>query len=258
MASALKGVILAGGTGSRLHPLTQITNKHLLPIYDRPMISWAIEALVNAGVQELMLVTGGTHAGEFFRLLGNGHEHGVDRLLYAYQEKPGGIAEALGLAERFGRGGPIVVMLADNVVEQSLAPAVANFKAQDGGGRILLAHIEEPEHLRHLGVPELQEGRVVNIIEKPDNPPSEYAVTGIYFYDEQVWDVIPTLEPSGRGELEITDVNNWYVAQGAMEYDVLDGFWGDAGESIDAYYEVNDYVRANGANKNEAWSTASG
>jgi glucose-1-phosphate thymidylyltransferase len=258
MASALKGVILAGGTGSRLHPLTQITNKHLLPIYDRPMISWAIEALVNAGVQELMLVTGGTHAGEFFRLLGNGHEHGVDRLLYAYQEKPGGIAEALGLAERFGRGGPIVVMLADNVVEQSLAPAVANFKAQDGGGRILLAHIEEPEHLRHLGVPELQEGRVVNIVEKPDNPPSEYAVTGIYFYDEQVWDVIPTLEPSGRGELEITDVNNWYVAQGAMEYDVLDGFWGDAGESIDAYYEVNDYVRANGANKNEAWSTASG
>jgi glucose-1-phosphate thymidylyltransferase len=257
MTTALKGVILAGGTGSRLHPLTQITNKHLLPIYDRPMISWAIEALVNAGVQELMLVTGGTHAGEFFRLLGNGHEHGVDRLFYAYQDKPGGIAEALGLAERFGRGGPIVVMLADNVVEQSLAPAVAKFKAQEGGARILLARIDEPEHLRHLGVPELQEGRVVNIVEKPDDPPSEYAVTGIYFYDEQVWDVIPTLEPSGRGELEITDVNNWYVAQGTMEYDVLDGFWGDAGESIDAYYEVNDYVRANGANKDKAWSTAS-
>jgi glucose-1-phosphate thymidylyltransferase len=249
MTTALKGVILAGGTGSRLHPLTQITNKHLLPIYDRPMISWAIEALVNAGVQELMLVTGGTHAGEFFRLLGNGHEHGVDRLLYAYQEKPGGIAEALGLAERFGRGDRTVVMLADNVVEQSLAPAVANFRAQERGARILLAHIEEPEHLRHLGVPELQDGRVVNIIEKPAKPPSEYAVTGIYFYDERVWDVLPTLEPSGRGELEITDVNNWYVGQSAMEYDELEGFWGDAGESIDAYYEVNDFVRVHGANK---------
>jgi glucose-1-phosphate thymidylyltransferase len=257
MATALKGVILAGGTGSRLHPLTQITNKHLLPIYDRPMISWAIEALVNAGVEELMLVTGGTHAGEFFRLLGNGHKHGVDRLFYAYQEKPGGIAEALGLAERFGRGGRTVVMLADNVVEQSLAPAVENFKAQERGARILLAQIEEPEHLRHLGVPELQDGRIVNIVEKPDEPPSEYAVTGLYFYDEQVWDVLPTLEPSGRGELEITDVNNWYVGEGAMEYDVLEGFWGDAGESIDAYYEVNDFVRANGANKDKTWSTAS-
>jgi glucose-1-phosphate thymidylyltransferase len=249
METSLKGVILAGGTGSRLHPLTQITNKHLLPIYDRPMISWTIEALVNAGVEELMLVTGGTHAGEFFRLLGNGHKHGVDRLFYAYQEKPGGIAEALGLAERFGRGGRTVVMLADNVVEQSLAPTVENFKAQDGGARILLAQINETEHLRHLGVPELRDGRVVNIVEKPDDPGSAYAVTGIYFYDERVWDVLPTLEPSGRGELEITDVNNWYVGEDAMEYDVLEGFWGDAGESIDAYYEVNDFVRANGANK---------
>jgi glucose-1-phosphate thymidylyltransferase len=255
MEGSLKGVILAGGTGSRLHPLTQITNKHLLPIYDRPMISWTIEALVKAGVTELMLVTGGTHAGEFFRLLGNGHEHGVDRLLYAYQEKPGGIAEALGLAERFGRGGPTCVMLADNVVEQSLKPAVENFSAQERGARILLAHIEEPEHLRHLGVPELDGGRVANIVEKPAEPPSEYAVTGIYFYDEQVWDVLPTLEPSGRGELEITDVNNWYVRRGEMEYDVLEGFWGDAGESIEAYYEVNDFVRSNGANKE--WSPAS-
>ena len=258
MESSLKGVILAGGTGSRLHPLTQITNKHLLPIYDRPMISWAIEALVNAGIAELMLVTGGTHAGEFFRLLGNGHEHGVERLFYAYQDRPGGIAEALGLAERFGRDGRIVVMLADNVVERSLAQAVDNFRRQERGGRILLAHVEEPEHLRHLGVAELDGERVVRIVEKPEDPPSEYAVTGIYFYDEQVWDVLPTLKPSGRGELEITDVNNWYVDQGAMEYDVLDGFWGDAGESIDAYYEVNDFVRANGANKDEAWSAASG
>ncbi|HEY6835901.1 MAG TPA: sugar phosphate nucleotidyltransferase [Gaiellaceae bacterium] len=249
MEAPLKGVILAGGTGSRLHPLTLITNKHLLPIYDRPMVTYSIEALVKAGVTELMLVTGGTHAGEFFRLLGNGHEYGIDRLFYAYQDKPGGIAEALGLAERFGRGDRIVVMLADNVVERSLAPAVENFRRQERGGRILLAELGEPEHLQHLGVAELNGERVVRIVEKPADPPSEYAVTGIYFYDEQVWDVIPTLEPSGRGELEITDVNNWYVEQGAMEYDVLEGFWGDAGESIDAYYEVNDFVRANGANK---------
>jgi glucose-1-phosphate thymidylyltransferase len=251
----IKGVILAGGTGSRLHPLTRITNKHLLPIYDRPMVTYAIEALVKAGVTELMVVTGGTHAGEFFRLLGNGHEYGIERLAYGYQENPGGIAEALGLAERFGRGGRIVVMLADNVVERSLAPAVENFRRQERGGRILLVQLGEPEHLRHLGVAELDGDRVVRIVEKPADPPSEYAVTGIYFYDEQVWDVIPTLKPSGRGELEITDVNNWYVGQGAMEYDVLEGFWGDAGESIDAYYEVNDFVRAHGANKE--WSAAS-
>ncbi len=255
MEGSLKGVILAGGTGSRLHPLTRITNKHLLPIYDRPMVTYAIEALVNAGVTELMLVTGGTHAGEFFRLLGNGHEYGIDRLFYAYQERPGGIAEALGLTERSVRGDRIVVMLADNVVERSLAPAVENFRRQERGGRILLAQLDEPEHLRHLGVAELDGDRVVRIVEKPADPPSTYAVTGIYFYDEQVWDVIPTLEPSGRGELEITDVNNWYVEQGAMEYDVLEGFWGDAGESIDAYYEVNDFVRSHGANKE--WSTAS-
>jgi glucose-1-phosphate thymidylyltransferase len=257
MESSLKGVILAGGTGSRLHPLTRITNKHLLPIYDRPMVTYAIEALVNAGVTELMLVTGGTHAGEFFRLLGNGHEYGIDRLFYAYQERPGGIAEALGLAERSVQGDRIVVMLADNVVERSLSPAVENFRRQERGGRILLAQLDEPEHLRHLGVAQLDGDRVVGIVEKPADPPSSHAVTGIYFYDEQVWDVIPTLEPSGRGELEITDVNNWYVEQGAMEYDVLEGFWGDAGESIDAYYEVNDFVRAHGANKKAAWSTAS-
>jgi glucose-1-phosphate thymidylyltransferase len=240
----MKGVILAGGTGSRLHPLTRITNKHLLPIYDRPMVTYAIEALVKAGVTELMLVTGGTHAGEFFRLLGNGHEYGIDRLLYAYQERPGGIAEALGLAERFGRGDRVVVMLADNVVEQSLGRTVENFDAQAAGARIVLSRMDDPQHLRHLGVPELDgDGRVVRIVEKPSEPPSDYAVTGIYFYDEAVWDVIPTLKPSGRGELEITDVNNWYVEQGAMEYDVLEGFWGDAGESIEAYYEVNDFVR---------------
>ncbi len=243
--------MLAGGTGSRLFPLTRITNKHLLPIYDRPMISYAIEALVQAGVGELMLVTGGTHAGEFLRLLGNGHEYGLERLLYAYQEKPGGIAEALGLAERFVGGQPVIVMLADNIFERSLAPAVKNFEGQRAGARILLSRIAEPEHLRHLGVPQFDADgrRVCRIIEKPEDPPSSFGVTGVYFYPADVFEVIKTLEPSSRGELEITDVNNHFVAEGTMEYDVLEGFWGDAGESIEAYYTVNDFVRAHGANK---------
>jgi glucose-1-phosphate thymidylyltransferase len=245
----MKGVILAGGSGTRLHPLTRITNKHLLPIYDRPMVTYAIEALVTCDVRELMVVTGGTHAGEFLRLLGNGHEWGIDRLSYAYQERAGGIAEALGLAERFAGGEPIVVMLADNVLERSIRHAVENFAQQKQGARILLAREENPEHLRHLGVPELDDGRVVRIHEKPEQPPSEFAVTGIYFYDPTVFEIIPDLEPSGRGELEITDVNNWFIDQETMQYDVLEGFWGDAGESIDAYYAVNDFVRANGANK---------
>ena len=251
----MKGVILAGGSGTRLHPLTRITNKHLLPIYDRPMVTYAIEALVGAGVTELMVVTGGTHAGEFFRLLGNGHEYGIDRLFYAYQEEAGGIAEALGLAERFVDRDRVLVLLADNVFEASLQPAIEHFGAQERGARILLSAVDEPEHLRHLGVPVLEDGRVTRIVEKPQEPPSSYAVTGVYLYDDQVWDVLPTLRPSGRGELEITDVNNWYVDQGLMEYEVIEGFWGDAGESIDAYYEVNDFVRAHGANKE--WSTAS-
>jgi glucose-1-phosphate thymidylyltransferase len=246
----LKGVILAGGTGSRLHPLTRITNKHLLPIYDRPMINYAIEALVKSGIEEIMLVTGGTHAGEFLRLLGNGHEWGVDRLLYAYQERPGGIAEALGLAERFVGGEPMVVMLADNVVEHSIRPSVERFAKQEDGARILLSKVADPAHLKHLGVPELDGGgRVTRIIEKPADPPSQYGVTGIYFYPADVFEVIPTLRPSGRGELEITDVNNHYVEHGRMEYDVLEGFWGDAGESIEAYYVVNDHVREHGANR---------
>ena len=247
---SVKGVVLAGGTGSRLDPLTRITNKHLLPIYDRPMIEYTIEALVGAGVEEIMIVTGGTHAGEFLRLLGNGQEYGCDRLLYAYQEKPGGIAEALGLAEHFVERGHCVVMLADNVFEESLRPVVERFRGQEYGARIVLAREDDREHLRHLGVPELDgESRISRILEKPDEPPSEYAVTGVYFYDGAVWDVLPTLQPSGRGELEITDVNNWYVERGAMEYDVLDGFWGDAGESIDAYYADNDFVRRSGANR---------
>src|SRR5690349_13968216 len=241
----MKGVILAGGSGSRLAPLTRITNKHLLPLYDRPMVTYAVEALVEAGIEQLMLVTGGTHAGEFFRLLGNGHEYGIDRLFYAYQERPGGIAEALGLAERFVDGDRCCVLLADNVFEQSLRPVAENFERQDRGGRILVARLDEgeDEHLQHLGVAVMDGDRVTEIVEKPASPPSRYAVTGVYFYDGQVWDVLPTLEPSGRGELEITDLNNWYVGRGELEADVLEGFWGDAGESIESYYAVNDFVR---------------
>lgn len=244
----MKGVILAGGSGTRLYPLTRITNKHLLPIGARPMVAYAIEALVNAGVDEMMLVTGGTHAGEFLRLLGDGHEWGIDRLVYAYQERPGGIAEALGLAERFVGGERLVVMLADNVIGGSIRPSAQAFANQDHGARIVLSRIDDPRHLRHLGVPAFVDGRVSRIVEKPQDPPSTFAVTGMYFYDQTVFDLVRTLEPSGRGELEITDVNNAYVARDAMEHDILDGFWGDAGESIDAYYEVNDYVRQHGAN----------
>jgi glucose-1-phosphate thymidylyltransferase len=246
----MKGVILAGGTGTRLHPLTRITNKHLLPIYDRPMIAYSIEALVLAGISEIMLVTGGTHAGEFLRLLGNGHENDIDRLSYAYQDRAGGIAEALGLAERFAADEAVLVMLADNIVERTFRPTVESFAHQGGGARIVLTEENDPVHLRHLGVPKFDDANhITKILEKPEDPPSHYAVTGIYCYDPDVFQVIGNLEPSGRGELEITDVNNYYVDQGTMEFDVLEGFWGDAGESIDAYYAVNDFVRANGANK---------
>ena len=245
----MKGIILAGGTGSRLNPLTRITNKHLLPIYDRPMVTYSIESLVRAGITEAMVVSGGTHAGEFLRLLGSGHEWGLERLTYAYQERAGGIAEALGLAERFADGDKVLVLLADNIFERSFAESVAKFEAQSAGARILLAELGDPAHLRHLGVPELDGDRVVRIVEKPEQPPSDFAVTGAYFYDATVFDIVKTLKPSGRGELEITDVNNHYVDAETMQYDIIEGFWGDAGESIDAYYMVNDFVRKFGANK---------
>jgi len=246
----MKGVLLAGGTGSRLDPLTRITNKHLLPVYDRPMISYAVEALVKAGIDEIMIVTGGTHAGDFLRLLSNGEEYGVRRLTYAYQDRPGGIAQALGFAERFVGDERVLVMLADNVFGRTLRPTVERFVAQEKGARIVLARVAEAEHLRHLGVPELDgEGRVARIVEKPAVPPSNYCVTGVYCYEPSVFSVITTLVPSSRGELEITDVNNYYVGAGEISYDIYDGFWGDAGESIDAYYAVVDEVRRNGANR---------
>ncbi len=245
----MKGVILAGGTGSRLHPLTQITNKHLLPIGDRPMVAYAIEALVQAGITEVMLVSGGTHAGEFLRLLGTGHAWGLDVLTYAYQERPGGIGEALGLTQRFVADDRVIVMLADNLFERSIEPCIRRFGEQEKGARVVLAKLAEPGHLQHLGVPRFEGDTIAEIIEKPSDPPSPYAVTGVYMYEPSVFDVIPTLTPSARGELEISDVNNYFVDRREIEYDVIDGYWGDAGESIDAYYEVNDFVRKSGANQ---------
>jgi glucose-1-phosphate thymidylyltransferase len=242
--------VLAGGTATRLQPLTRITNKHLLPIYDRPMIQWAIEAVVMTGVTEVMLVTGGTHAGEFLRLLGDGHDFGLDRLTYAYQDGPGGVAHALGLAERFAQDEPVLVMLADNIIERTVAPTVRAFQSEPIGARVVLSEVTQSEHLRHLGVAEFDgDDRIVRILEKPEEPPSRFAVVGVYCYDPSVFSVVAGLKPSGRNELEIADVNNHYAERGELRYDVLDGFWGDAGESIDAYYAVNDFVRAHGANK---------
>jgi glucose-1-phosphate thymidylyltransferase len=244
----MKAVILAGGSGTRLYPLTRITNKHLLPLYDRPMISWAIEGVVKAGIKEVMLVTGGTHAGEFLRLLGNGHEYGIDLLTFAYQERPGGIAEALGLAKHFVGDECLLVMLADNVFGKCIKPSVDSYLNSPTGAKLLLSEVKDYEHLRHLGVPEFDGNKMVAIHEKPEDPPSSYCVTGVYMYEPSVFEVIKTLKPSARGELEITDVNNYYLQKGDISYDIVDGFWGDAGESIEAYWAVNDYVRKNGAN----------
>jgi glucose-1-phosphate thymidylyltransferase len=232
----MKGIVLAGGTGSRLDPLTRITNKHLLPVYDKPMVVYAIEALREAGITELMLVTGGEHVGDFRRLLG-------DELVYGNQERPGGIAEALGLARDFAGDDRVAVLLADNIFGGSITATIRNFEQQRQGARVLLAHVRETEHLRHLGVPRLEGDRIVEIVEKPEDPPGRLAVTGLYCYEPDVFEVVAELQPSGRGELEITDVNNHYVRAGTLEHDVFEGYWGDAGESIDAYYEVIERVR---------------
>ncbi|MEI8050654.1 MAG: sugar phosphate nucleotidyltransferase [Actinomycetes bacterium] len=246
----MRAILLAGGTGSRLNRLTRITNKHLLPIFDRSMVEWAVEALVAGGVDELLLVTGGERVGDFMRMLGDGSAYGLNELAYAVQERPGGIAEALGLGERFAKGGPIVVMLADNIFERSFRATIEAFRENPLGCRLVLSEMEDPTHLSHLGVPQMDEqGAIVTIVEKPVTPPSNFAVTGVYCYDARVFDVIKTLEPSGRGELEITDVNNHFIGIGEVGYDIHPGFWGDAGESIDAYQSVGEFVARNGANK---------
>jgi glucose-1-phosphate thymidylyltransferase len=245
----MKAVILAGGNGERLHPLTRITNKHLLPIYDRPMVSFAIEAAVRAGLREAMLVTGGEHSGEFFRLLGDGRELGLDRLFYAVQDRPAGIIDALALARRFAGEDKLLVLLADNLFERALGESAHSFDLEGRGARILLSRVDDLEHLSHVGVAGFDGDRLHRVVEKPERPPSSYAVTGAYFFDASVWPVLEMLEPGAGGAVQIADVNNHYIGNGAMDYDVLDGFWGDAGESIDAYYAVNDFVRFHGVNK---------
>ena len=222
----MKGVVLAGGLGKRLEPLTRITNKHLLPVYDRPMIYYPIQMLVEAGITEILIVTGGNNAGDFLRLLGNGSEFGLKHLDYTYQRGEGGIAEALGLAEHFAAGGPLVVVLGDNLIEKSLRPSVERFAAQAQGAKLLLKEVDDPWR---FGVAELRDDKLISIEEKPAQPKSRYVVTGIYLYDAQVFDIIRTLRPSSRGELEITDVNNAYVRAGQMAYEILDGWWTDAG-----------------------------
>jgi len=241
----VKGVILAGGLGTRLFPLTKITNKHLLPVYDRPMIHYPIQALVNAGIDDIMVVTGGRKSGDFLSLLGNGRDFGLKHLNYAYQEGEGGIAEALGLAEHWANGDSVVVVLGDNLIENNIASAVVAFQAQGGGAKILLKEVEDPER---FGVATLEGEHVTRIVEKPKEPESNLAVIGIYMYDGRVWDIIHELKPSDRGELEITDVNNWFIEDGSMTCEVLDGWWTDAG-TFESLHSASKLVAEGGANK---------
>jgi glucose-1-phosphate thymidylyltransferase len=242
----MKGVILAGGTGSRLFPLTKVTNKHLLPIYNKPMIFYPIECMAKAGIDEVLLVTGGNNAGDFIRLLGNGSEFGLKNLQYTYQDGAGGIAQALGLAERFVDGEPICLILGDNIVEYSIKDAARKFAEQKQGAKILLSQVQNPSA---YGIAEMEGDRVARIVEKPQNPKSNWAVIGIYFYDGDVFKTVKTLKPSARGELEITDVNNAYIDRGQMTADKVRGFWADGGENIDFYLQASNTVAKGGANK---------
>ena len=243
----MKGVILAGGTGSRLFPLTKVTNKHLLPVYNKPMIYYPIECMVNAGIDEVLLVTGGNNAGDFIRLLGNGREFGLKSLNYTYQEGAGGIAQALGLAEDFADGGSICLILGDNILEYSIKDACKRFRHQGQGAKILLSQVENP---KAYGVAEMNGETVVRIVEKPRDPRSNWAVTGIYFYDGKVFDIVKTLRPSARNELEITDVNNAYIERGDMTWDELEGWWSDAG-TFESLLRASNLVAQTGANKLE-------
>jgi glucose-1-phosphate thymidylyltransferase len=240
----MKGIILAGGLGSRLAPLTRITNKHLLPVYNKPMIYYPIEALIKAGITDIMIVTGGSHAGDFLRLMGNGKDFGLKHLNYTYQEGEGGIADALSLAEYFAEGDSICVVLGDNIIEKNIVKAVLDFREQKRGAKIMLKEVPDPER---FGVAEITEGRLINIVEKPKNPRSNLAVIGIYLYDPGVFDIVKTLKPSDRGELEITDVNNAYVREGTMTWEMLDGWWTDAG-TFESLLRASILVSQTGAN----------
>jgi len=241
----MKGVILAGGLGTRLYPLTKVTNKHLLPVYDKPMIYYPIQTLINAGIDDILIVTGGNNAGDFLKLLGNGKEFGLKHINYTYQEGEGGIAEALRLAEFFASEEKICVVLGDNIIERNIRKAVENFQRQETGAKILLKEVPDPQR---FGVAELKGDRIARIEEKPREPKSPYAVIGIYLFDQQVFDTIKTLKPSDRGELEITDVNNRYIEKGTMTWDILEGWWTDAG-TFESLLRANQLVAQTGANK---------
>jgi len=241
----MKGVVLAGGLGTRLYPLTKVTNKHLLPVYDQPMIYYPIKTLINAGIDDIMIVTGGNSAGDFLRLLGNGKDFGLRHLNYAYQEGEGGIADALSLVEHFADDEPICVVLGDNIIEGNIRSACENYRSQGGGAKILLKKVDDAQR---FGVPEIDGDRVVRIEEKPKEPKSDFAVIGIYFYDATVFNVIKTLVPSDRGELEITDVNNYYIDRGEMTWAELDGWWTDAG-TFESLQRASNMVAETGANK---------
>lgn len=241
----MKGVVLAGGLGSRLRPLTSVTNKHLLPVYDQPMIYYPIQTLVNAGITDIMIVTGGSSAGDFLRLLGNGKAFGLKHLNYTYQEGEGGIADALSLVEHFASAEPVCVVLGDNIIEGNICSAVRAYRHQGKGAKIILKKVPDPGR---FGVPELEGRKVLRIEEKPDVPKSEYAVIGIYMYDSEVFDIIRTLKPSGRGELEITDVNNAYINRGEMSWEELEGWWTDAG-TFESLLRASNLVAESGANK---------
>ncbi len=241
----MKGIILAGGLGTRLYPLTKVTNKHLLPVYDRPMIYYPVQTLINAGIDDILIVTGGNHAGDFLKLLGNGKEFGLRHINYTYQEGEGGIAEALRLAEFFAGKEKVCVVLGDNIIDRNIRHAVETFRKQEGGAKILLKEVPDPHR---FGVAELRGNKIVSVEEKPKAPKSSYAVIGIYLYDTTVFEIIKTLKPSGRGELEITDVNNRYIERGAMTWDILDGWWTDAG-TFESLLRANQLVSQTGANK---------
>jgi len=235
----MKGIVLAGGIGTRLYPLTRVTNKHLLPVYDKPMIFYPLQTLVDAGIRDILIVTGGQNAGDFLRLLQNGKEFGLQQLSFAYQEGEGGIADALRLAEPWAKGDKICVVLGDNIIEGDMRETATAFEQLEKGAMVLLKEVPDPER---FGVPVFEQGRIVRIEEKPKKPLSSYAVIGIYFYDGTVFDRIRTLKPSGRGEYEITDINNSYIAEGTLQYTQLEGWWTDAG-TFESLWHASSMVR---------------
>ncbi len=251
----MKGVILAGGTGSRLYPLTKVTNKHLLPVYDRPMIYYPLMTLLKAGIEDILIVSGTGHAGDFLELLSDGNAFLDDirkldgpeafkgaslKLSYAVQAQAGGIAQALSLAKDFSDGGSIAVMLGDNVLLDDIGPSVRAFTTRDQGAMIYLKEVTRPQS---YGIAEINNGKIITILEKPSNPPTNLAVVGIYLYDREVWNMIESLTPSARGELEVTDLNNAYIQRGSMQYEILSGWWGDGGESFESLLEAGDLIK---------------